>query len=76
MVLCLGQARRLDYPGEAIAMAGDGLYVNRVLGFVAQRFPQAPYRYIQAGLKFNESVFRPELRFQLFARDQLPRTFQ
>ena len=70
------RARGLYYPNEAIAMAGYGLDVNRVLGFVAQRFPQSPDRDIQAGLEFNEGVFRPELRFQLLARDQFPGTLQ
>ncbi len=71
-----GQARRLDHPDEAIAVAGHGLDIERVLGFISQGFAQSPYRDIQAGLKFDEGVFRPELRFQLFTCYQFPWAIQ
>ena len=63
--------RLLQNPDKAVAVAGNGLDVDRLLRLVAEGLAQTPHGNVQAGLEFHKSVLGPELRLQILAGDQL-----
>jgi len=64
---CFGSlARVMDRRQEAVAVTRNGFDVARVLGGIAQRGPQLGHGFVQAAVKINEGVHRPELVAKLF----------
>jgi hypothetical protein len=61
---------------EAIAFSGYGFDVERLVGRIAQSFPELHNRSIQAVIEIDEGIGRPEMLAQLFARDHLPGVFE
>ena len=61
---------------EAIALPGDGLDIERLVGRVAQGLAELHDRSIQAVIEVDEGVGWPEVLAQLLARDHLPGVFK
>ena len=56
---------------KAIAALGKGLDEPQILGRIAQGLAQAPDGVIQAVVKVDKRIRRPDFLLQLFSRDDL-----
>jgi hypothetical protein len=61
---------------KTVAASRHGLDEPGIVGIVAERLAELVYGRVQAMLKINESILRPELGSELFPQHDLGRVFE
>lgn len=66
----------MDLSDEAVPAAGYRFYEPRVVGTIAQSFPQPAHRIANGAIEVDEGIFEPEPGADLLAAHDLAAMFQ